>query len=472
MADSWPRLLVSDDVIIETEGMNLPIAGAIHAGASAELLPILWCAAEPGGPVTDEAFDWVCSKLVDALTAIKQVDAIYLDLHGAMVTESHEDGEGELLTRIREALGNDIPIGVSLDLHANITATMTDKTSLMTVYRTYPHLDMADTGSRCMRRLLDLCKRSERSRFGKQKLETAFRQIPFMVPLHAQYTGAEPCMNLYQIVEASDESGGQWAELALGFTASDIVDCGPSVIAYADTKSEANRLADFIFERICRERDSFDTALLTATEAVEYSVAHREEKPILLADVQDNPGAGGSSDTTGLLRALITGGAQKTVLGVLCDPGVAELAHSLGEGESFFTELGAKSGIAGQQPVNGEYRVISLSNGNIEYTGEMYGGGFATLGPSCLLSVNREDCDISIVVSTNRIQCLDRALFEHFGVDLHRCHIICVKSTVHYRADFEPLCARVINVAVPGSFSCSPKREDYRRLRPDMGFLN
>ena len=120
--------------------MNLPIAGAIAAAGKIELVPLLWCAAEPSGPVTDEAFDWISGQIVEGVRKALPLDAIYLDLHGAMVTERHEDGEGTLLRLLRDAVGTGLPIGVSLDLHANISPLMAELASLMTVFRSNPHL--------------------------------------------------------------------------------------------------------------------------------------------------------------------------------------------------------------------------------------------------------------------------------------------------------------------------------------------
>lgn len=463
MADSWPALLTGEEILTETVGMNLPIAGAIAAAGSVELVPVLWCAAEPSGPVSDEAFDWISGQILNGVRTALPLDGLYLDLHGAMVTESHEDGEGALLRLLREVVGNDLPIGVSLDLHANISPAMAELATLITVYRTYPHLDMAETGARCFHHLLRAIK--------GERYTGAFRQAPFLIPLHSQYTKQEPCQGLYQRLAELDQNDGVYAELALGFTAADIHDCGPSVIAYADNKQKANELADEIMNALCSARDQFNTTLVSAAEAVQRALDSTGSKPVVIADVQDNPGAGGTADTTGLLRALIDLGVQNAVLGVICDPEVARCAHENGVGNSIFAALGAKSGLPDQLPVEGRYRILALSDGQIAYTGEMYGGGVAELGLSCLLAPEDVAADIRIVVSSIRIQCLDQALFTHFGVDLAQTAIICVKSTVHHRADFEPIASEIINAAAPGAFSCRLSPDQFQHLRPGVECL-
>ena len=184
--------------------------------------------------------------------------------------------------------------------------------------------------------------------------------------------------------------------------------------------------------------------------------------------MQDNAGAGASSDTTGLLKALCAGGADQALLGVLCDPETAALAHAAGEGQVIEAELGGKSGLRGDSPFSARFRVEGLSDGRIAYTGEMYGGGLAEIGPSCLLSLADADGQISVVVSSERTQCLDRAFFTHFGVEPLDMRIVCVKSTLHFRADFETGSSAVWNVAAPGWFPCALETVDFQNLRPGV----
>jgi len=463
MADSWPGLLQGDAVVSDTRGMNIPIAGAIEAARGIELVPLLWCAAEPSGPVTDDAFEWVSAQIVDGLKAAPALDGIYLDLHGAMVTESHEDGEGELLKHLRDAMGYDLPIAVSLDFHANISASLVDLASLITIYRSYPHLDMAETGARCIRYLIEAIE--------GRGFYSAFRQIPFLIPLQAQYTGADPCRKIYRRVERLSADNDGFVEMAMGFTAADIRDCGPSVVAYAHSEQRARELADEIDAAVRASKADFDAALVDTSEAIEQALHSSASGPVVIADVQDNPGAGGTSDSTGIIAALIDRRARDTVVGIVCDSETARLAHDSGVGSLLSTALGAKSGIEGHSAIEANFRVLQLSDGEIAYTGEMYGGSMAELGPSCLLAVEQEGVDIQILVSSTRIQCLDRALFAHFGVELSRKKIICVKSTVHFRADFEPIAQKIINTESPGTFPCKLSLDQYQRLRPGVDCL-
>ena len=180
-ADAWPGLLRGEAVIAGTTEHNLPMAGfieAAHTDPSIELVPLLWCAAEPSSYVTDDAFDRIAGMILAGLAEAGPLNGLYLDLHGAMVTESHEDGEGELLRRVRQAVGPNLPIAVSLDFHANVTSDMVKQVSALTIFRTYPHIDMATTGARAFTLLRHLLSGGA--------LHAAFRQAPFLVPLTAQ----------------------------------------------------------------------------------------------------------------------------------------------------------------------------------------------------------------------------------------------------------------------------------------------
>ena len=458
MADSWPGMLRGESVISGTQGMNLPIAGAISAALETgrvDLKPLLWCSAEPTGPVTDDVFDRISGMILEGLAPTAPVDGIYLDLHGAMVTETHEDGEGALLARIREQVGPNMPIGVSLDLHANVSADMVERADIITIYRTYPHLDMAQTGGRCLNELL-------RHIDGKRRC-TAFRQAPFLVPAHTQFTGQDPCRKLYGLLDELPSAHDEFVELAMGFPAADISDCGPSVVAYADTDQQAAELSDRVMSELCASEFDFDAPLLEPRDAVWRAM--EADGTVVIADVQDNPGAGGTSDTTGLLAALVDLGAKNVLLGVMCDPDAADTAHRIGAGSTFTCRLGGKSGLTGQHPFEAKFKVIALSDGCIKYSGEMYSGGIAKMGPSCLLSLVGTPSDVRIVVSSTRIQCLDRAMFLHFGVDPALAKIVCVKSTVHFRADFEPISREIFNAAAPGAFPCRLDRIKFKNVK-------
>ena len=461
MADSWPGLLRGDAVLEGTDGMNLPTAGFFEAAAKdrdVNLVPILWCAAEPSGPVTDDAFEQISKRIVDGVGQADPLDGVYLDLHGAMITESFVDGEGELLSRLRRRIGEDIPVVISLDLHANISPAMVQLADAICIFRTYPHLDMAATGARAFATLTHMIKEGVRPAM-------AFRQAPFLVPVYAQHTGVDPARALYEGLALVDRSPGTFAEIAMGFTAGDTPDTGISIIAHASSQPLADDIADQILERILAAENQFDTELLSAEEAVAEAMSVNADRPVVIADVQDNPGAGGTSDTTGLLRELVRAGAKDAIVGLLNDPDAAKTAHVAGVGAIIEIALGGKSGLPEQEPFLGRFKVEKLGDGRCVCTGDVYGGCVATLGPTAVLSVANEGVGVQVVVTSIRNQCLDLAHFTHIGLDPKRAKIIVVKSTAHFRADFEPIAEAVLLAAAPGAFPSRLENIPFRRLR-------
>ncbi|MCF8469875.1 MAG: M81 family metallopeptidase, partial [Parvibaculum sp.] len=238
-ADAWPELQCGPGLLSAFKGMNVPIGGFIDAAMAAghELLPLVWCSATPSAPVTEDAFERVMAMMLEELRAAGTLDAVYLDLHGAMVTEIHEDGEGEILARIRAVIGSRTPLVASLDLHANVTDQMVAHADGLIAYRTYPHIDMAETGARAAAHLGELLS-------GAPRQAKAMRRLDYLIPLTAQCTLIEPAAHIYKLVGEMDGKvigNGRVSTVSFttGFPPVDISQCGPVIVAYADTEAAA-----------------------------------------------------------------------------------------------------------------------------------------------------------------------------------------------------------------------------------------
>lgn len=456
---AWPGLTRGADLFEAVAGINLPIAGFIEAARALghELLPLLWANATPSANVTGEAYERIAAMLLSDLAEKLPLDAVYLDLHGAMVTEHLEDGEGELLARVRALVGPRIPVVASLDLHANVTERMVAEASALVAYRTYPHLDMAETGGRAAKILDGLLKRGK-------PLDKAFRKLPYLIPLTFQSTMVEPAKGLYAL--AAELERGQVASVsfATGFPLADIRECGPAVFAYASSPNAAERAADRLAaECLLRETD-FGGALWEPDAAVQHAMASRAEGPVVLADTQDNPGGGGDSDTIGLLAALVRNGAQNATLGILCDPAAASAAHKAGIGARLRLKVGGRSNLPGHGPFEGEFRVAALGDGNFTATGPFYKGARMKLGPMARLSIG----GVELVVASRKQQAADQEIFRHLGIEPARMKIVALKSSVHFRADFQPIAAEVLVVEAPGPVIADPAKLPFQRLRPGV----
>ena len=441
-------------------GANIPAAGAIEALRTAghRLVPLTWAAASPSAQVTDDAFERIAGDLVERLAAAGPVDGVYLDLHGAMVTESHDDGEGELLRRVRETVGARVPVVASLDLHANVTRAMVEHADALSIYRTYPHVDMAPTGERAAGLLARMISSGEA--FGK-----AHRQFDYLTGIPSQCTMIEPCAGLYALLERIEQRTGVSLSFAPGFPMADFDECGMSALAYGGGPRAAQSALAELGGAIADAEPDFAMELFEPDEAVQRAMARGAPgKPVVLADTQDNPGAGGNGDTTGLLAALLRQNAAEAVIGLLVDPAAAKRAHEAGVGASVEFELGAKSGLQGHRPVTGRFSVERLSDGRFTCTGPMFRNFRMALGPMAVLRQG----GVRVVVSTHKCQAADQQMFRHIGVDPVLQRVVALKSSVHFRADFQPIAREVLVVRSPGPALADPAEFPWRRLRPGI----
>ncbi len=457
----WPPLARGEAIFAAVKDVNVSAAGFVDStrGRDWELVPTLWCAASPSAHVTAEAFEALAGELVERIAAALPLDGVYLDLHGAMVTENHDDGEGELLRRVRVAVGPDVPLVVSLDLHGNVTPLMMAMADALVAFRTYPHVDMALTGRRSAEVLAHLFETGARP-------AKAFRQVPYLIPIAWQATAMEPCRTIYAELAALEGEAVPTLSFLPGFPAADFPDCGATVLAYGATQADADRAADAVLARVMASEAAFKGRVFSPEDGVAEAMrlAGTATKPVVISDTQDNPGAGGDSDTMGMAHALVQGGAARAAIGVIVDPAAAAAAHAAGEGATISLSLGAKSGIPGDRPLTGTFLVETLSDGCFVAPGPFYGGSRMNLGPSACLRIG----DVRIVVGSRKAQMADQAMYRQVGIEPTEQAILVNKSSVHFRADFEPIAETILVCAAPGPMPVDPAALPWRRLRPGL----
>lgn len=426
-----------------------------------EIYPLLWTSTTPGGTVTARAYERISGEILALLSKALPVDGVYLDLHGAMVSEQHSDGEGELLRRVRAVIGPDAPIVITLDYHANVTAAMVEHADGIFPYHTYPHVDQQETGLRAaaaMKRLLIDGRPDGR----------ALRQLPFLLPLNFQCTLVEPSKG---IVEATiDRLTDETVSIAYlaGFPPADFEECGPTVSVHATSQDAADAAADEIAQTIALKESEFAEPMLSPDEAVREAtrLAQSTDKPVVIADTQDNPGCGSSGDTVGMLAALLRNNAQNAVFGVVADDRAAAAAHAAGVGADIELALGGRTTLEGVEPFQGTFRVVHINDGKFPTTGPVAQGRPYNVGPSALLSID----GVLVAVSSRRVQAHDRSVFEHLGIVLEDMNIIVLKSTCHFRAHFDPIAAATLIALAPGGYIANPADTAYTRLRDGVRY--
>ena len=456
----WPGLCSGDDIAPRLEGANIPAAGALSAlhALGHRTVGLVWASATPSAHVTRDAYERIVGDMLARLSTAGPVDAVYLDLHGAMVTEHLDDGEGELLARVRRIVGTRVPIVASLDLHGNITRAMTSIADGLAAYRTYPHVDMADAGARAARLLHLILQRGHRP-------ANAFRTLDFLTGLPSQCTLIQPAHGLYEALSRLESERGIALSFTPGFPMADIPECGMAVFGYGEEAAATQRAVETMAGLVADAEPQFSMQLFSPDDAVKRAMQRGERGlPVVLADTQDNPGAGGNGDTTGLLAALLRHDAQDAALGMLIDPASALQAHALGEGNTAHFKLGEISGLPGHVPLAGEFTVERLGDGRFTCTGPMFLGFRMSLGPMAVLRRN----GVRVVLASSKCQAADQEMFRHVGIEPKTQRILALKSSVHFRADFQPISREVLVVAAPGPAKADPTMFDWKRLRPGL----
>jgi len=441
-------------------GINLPAAGFVTEAKALghRLEPLLWCSAQPAGRVTRAAYESIAVELLQRIANARGCDAVYLDLHGAMVAEHLDDADGELLRRVRAAVGPSVPVVASLDFHANVSPLMVQQADALVAYRSYPHVDMAETGVRAAAALHEVLRHPVTSR--------VHRALPYLMPLTSQCTLVEPLATLMPKAAMLERGSAISLCLTPGFPLADVAECGPAVFGSGPGEAALARAADELYRETLAREGEFALELVTIGEAVAaaHALPVRPHGPLVLADTQDNPGAGGNADTTSLLKALVAAAVPGTVAGVFWDPAAAAAAHAAGVGASLELAIGARSGFPGETPLTGRMKVLALGDGRFTGTGPFYRGGRFELGAMARVAAG----PVEIAIASRKQQAADQAMFRHLRVEPADYAVLALKSSVHFRADFGSIASRILVVEAPGPNVADPAKLPFRRLRTGM----
>jgi microcystin degradation protein MlrC len=452
--------LFHGDELLGLAGTNTVVGGAVEAAAELgiDLVPVIAMSAIPGGLVTDRAFELVVGA-VEAELARETPDAIVLDLHGAMVTESHDDGDGAVLERVRAAAGPTMPIFATLDLHANVGPQMLTNSTALVPFDTYPHIDNAERG----REAIQLAARMVSGEIAPVMVS---RKLPVLPDGPKQFSGVEPTRSIMALVhEIESRPGVITAGVCFSFPWADCPFPGMTVTVVTDDDPElaetyAQEISDYIWSR----HTEFKADLWTVEEAI-HAAMSTELGPVVLADLGDNPGGGTAADGTSILWGLIDLGADGAVVSTIRDPEVVALAFEAGEGAEIETLLGAKTDERHGYPIPIKATVLRLTNGDFVYEGPMDRGVHDTLGRTAVLSVHgRYGHEVLVIVCERRVQSLDTAVLRSQGIEPESCKIIALKSAVHFRGAYMPIASRILEVDTPGLTSLDYTRFPYQRL--------
>ena len=447
-------LRLAPDVMPFFEGVKTEMGGFMDAcrKAGIELIPAIAANATPGGKVTQETFDFVLGHILDVLSK-NTVDGILLSLHGAMVYQGGMDGEGDLLKRIRDHVGPELPIICTLDLHANITDAMMEHATAMIGYDCYPHVDIYE-------RALEAANMMAGVLAGKVRPVMRLKRVPILCPYIA--SAEEPVAgHLAKVHTWEQEANTLTATLFHGFFHADIPDSRMSVLAVTNNDPQlAQRIVDDVAKGLLKDYTRFTNKMPSAREAIARGM-QAPKGPVVIAETADNPGVGGSGDTTHMLAALMEMKAKNVGFAMMVDPETIQQAAKAGIGAKIRVRLGGKSEALNGKPVEGEAVVKNITDGVFHNTGPMWNGLRIDCGATVVLEMN----GIEVIVCTERLQPLDPEIFRKNGIKPEEKQIIVVKSTLHFKAAYDGIASEIIFEDGPGLASQTPANFPIENIR-------
>ncbi|MFO1200078.1 MAG: M81 family metallopeptidase [Burkholderiaceae bacterium] len=443
-------------------GTGLSISAFIDLAeaARAEIDLAVAGSAAPSGPCEDSVFEYFASRICAAVA--RGCDAVLLDLHGAMVTKSLEDGEGELLRRVR-AIAPDVPIGVALDMHTNLYPAMVDHATVISGYHTYPHVDMYETGMRAGSAVFAMLD-------GRARPAMAWGRRPMLPHVMRQGSDDSPNRELQKRCREMEEQGALAASVFVGFPHADISGAGLSATVVTDGDPElARRWCDELLDMAWREREAFVYRIEPLAESLGRARALRDVAPgtgpIVLLDHYDNCASGGTMDTMAVLGGILDAGLENVAAFAIHDPWAVQQMIGAGVGANVTVALGGKFdmpslGLKGQpRPVTG--RVKLISDGRYRNRGPMARGDLVDMGPTVVLDTGR----VEIVVISRHVEPHDIGCLRTVGIEPSEKSFLMLKSRVHWRAGLRQYARAIVECAGVGVCTSDYSVLDFSRVR-------
>ncbi|MEW6524197.1 MAG: M81 family metallopeptidase [Bacillota bacterium] len=450
-------LFRGDEITRVFAGTRTPLGGFMEVArrAQAELVPVLSASATPSGIVRKDTYQGFKEELLDGIRAAGRIDGILLALHGAMVVEGIQDAEGDLLSAVREVTGQAVPVMCTLDYHANLSDVMVASTDALFGYDTYPHVDGYERGVECAENLLAMLA-------GCLRPTSAVCRPPLIPAIVCARTGWGPVVDLLSEARKYEAMEGVVnVSVYGGFPYADIHDAGMAFYATTNNRPAlAQEIASRLSEKAFSLRHHFRKELVPVEEAVRRAML-ATCTPVVLADVGDNTGGGASGDGTAILRALLDLKATGAAVAIITDPEVVAMASVAGPGATISTRLGGKTDDLHGEPLPVTARVRVLSDGSFVHKGPMSRGLRGNMGKTAVLVVD----GVEVVVTERRLQPVDPEVFRAVGIEPLDRKILVVKSSVHYRAAYEPLAQEIIEVDGPGLSSANLGKFVFRHIR-------
>jgi microcystin degradation protein MlrC len=392
--------------------------------------------AQPAGKTVRKVYEDFRDEIIADLKAALPVDAVLLSLHGAMVAEGYDDAEGDLLTHVRRVVGPAAPIGVELDLHANVGRQKLDNATAIVLFKEYPHIDVAE-------RAVEVFDIIAGAVEGRTRPVMGWFDCRMVGVFH---TTRQPMRGFVDRCAALEGKDGVLSVSVIhGFPWADVADMGSKILVVADgDKAKADHLARDLGRAFFAMRHETQPSYTTLDQALARAQSHNQPKPLVLADVSDNAGGGGASDSTFILQALLERGIKDAAIAMVWDPMAVRLGFEVGEGAELDLRLGGKLGKMSGPALDVRARVIGLKR-DARTSG--FGNSKVPVGDMAAFDVD----GIAVVCNSLRAQCKSVDAFTNVGVDPAAKKVVVVKSMQHFHAEYAPVASEILYVAVPGA---------------------
>ena len=460
--------IFGDEAIEKLRGAEVATGGAIEVAEDRDidLRPIIVANATPGAPVSKDTYEFYTDEIVKGVREhVDELDGVILPLHGAMVPEHLDDGEGPLIARVREVVGPDVPISVTLDLHGNVTQQMMDEADSLVAYKTYPHLDKAETGRLGMNILIDTIR-------GNADPVMHFERPPQIVYQPKAYTPSGPMAEIMDLAREHEARDGVLGVSVLaGYYHADIPEMGVTTPVVTDDDPDlAREISRDLAETLWERRDEFVEEYPDPEEAVAQAKSMAadltDDGPVVMGDFGSNPGGGGGSDGTTIPRAMIEQEVENSGYAIMYDPETVEACLAAGVGERTTVTLGGKTDDRHGEPIEDlDVYVKAITDGVYTNTGTSHtGSGIVnTMGSTVHIKFGPND-GVNAIVSGTRHSAFDAEVWRHIGIQPERLDVLCVPSFIAFLGDYEPFSGGVVLADTPGASAVNPARFDYENI--------
>lgn len=463
------REYFGQEVIKHLSGTETGVGGVIDIAdtENVNLFPILSASATPGAPVDQDTYEFYKRRIIKGVREnLDDIDGVMLALHGAMVPEHLHDGEGPLISDIRNIVGPDVPISVSLDLHANVTEKMVQASDSLTGFKEYPHLDKKETGKVAMKILLQMIRESASPVIHVERPP----QIIYQPRAFTQSGPMKRIMNRAREYQKDDDVLA--VNVFVGYYHADIPEMGVSIPVVTDDRphlaQEISRdLAETLWNRREEFVENYPEPEAAVTEAKEMAAELDETSgPVVIGDFGSNPGGGGASDGTTIPAELLDQDVENAGYAIMYDPDVVEQALDAGVGSSITVTLGGKTDNRHGEPIEKlSAYVKAITDGQYTNKGTSHSGYGVqnNLGSAVHLKCGPTN-DLNVIVSSTRESAFDAEVWRHIGIQPERLNVLCIPSFIAFLGDYKPISGGVVLADTPGASAVSPNKFDYDHI--------